>query len=198
MKRSGGETEPSLETLIESIALNRDKHAFKTLFEHCSGKLKGYAIKCGASSDEADELVQETLLTVWQKAQFFNPLKATAYTWLYTIIRNKRIDLHRKKNDAAVQSIDLWQDFIADEANATHESDLNADYVRKLIEVLPEKQREVVFKVYIEGKSHNEIASDLNIPLGTVKSRLRLAIKKLETLAKGYLLWLIIILPMTF
>jgi len=63
---------------------------------------------------------------------------------------------------------------------------------------LPEKQREVVFKVYIEGKSHNEIASDLNIPLGTVKSRLRLAMKKLESLAKGYLLWLIIILPMTF
>jgi RNA polymerase sigma-70 factor (ECF subfamily) len=194
-----------LESLLLKIANERDRTAFIDLFKQCSAKLKAYAVRCGASHADSEEVVQEALLNVWHKAHTFNPKAASANTWLFTIVRNKRIDFVRKNRPGLIVSDDLWpetQASVALEAAPNleyeHESDLNAQILRKLIKELPEEQRQIVYKVYFEGKSHSEIANDLDLPLGTIKSRLRLAMKKLDTLVKQNISWLIIIHLMNF
>ena len=178
------------------------------LFEACGTRLKAYAIKCGSNGSDAEDLVQECMLTVWNKAPQFNPKSASAMTWMYTIIRNRRIDILRKEKPSQIQSFDLWPEediaqissveLISSHLDDEVESDLNAKMVRILIESLPEEQRQIIYKVYFEGKSHSEIALDLGLPLGTIKSRLRLAMKKLDNLAKEQMTWLIIILVTNF
>lgn len=187
-----------LENLLLAIAQKQDREAFVKLFEATSSRLKAFAMQCGATSNDAEELLQECMLTVWRKAHTFNPKTGTAITWLYTIIRNKRIDFARKGRYDTVLSDDLWNDEGGTELENDVASDLDAKVARTLLESLPDEQRQVVYKVYFEGKSHSEIAADLDLPLGTIKSRLRLAMKKLDTLAKEQMTWLIIILTMNF
>ncbi len=194
-----------LEELIFRIANDRCRDAFVELFELNAAKLKAYAIKCGANSSDAEEVVQEAMLNVWHKAHTFNPKAASVNTWMFTIVRNKRIDFARKNRGDVILSDDLWpnaaeslqaedEKLLADQ----HESDLNAKILRTLINELPDEQRQIVYMVYFEGKSHSEIAGELDLPLGTIKSRLRLAMKKLDTLAKQNISWLIIIHLMNF
>ena len=200
--------QPSLNELVLRIAEHQDKQSFADLFHACSGRLKAYAIRCGANDHDAEEIVQEALATVWHKAHQFNPATASAITWLYTIVRNKRIDFARKTKNVQVMSDDLWpdnependlwQDSPNNDVSEHVESDLNAQLVRTMIEALPQEQRQIVYKVYFEGKSHSEIAEELDLPLGTIKSRLRLAMKKLDALAKEQMSWLIIILLMNY
>ncbi len=188
-----------LNQLVIKIAESQDRVAFKELFESVSPKLKSYAMQCGSSAHEAEELIQECFITVWRKAHTFNPNAASAITWLYTIVRNKRIDLLRKtKNKEFVISDDLWPEPETGCLENDVESDLNQNIARTLLHGLSQEQRQIVYKVYFEGKSHSEIASDLGEPLGTIKSRLRLAMKKLDSLAKENITWLIIILVTTY
>jgi len=189
---------PTLEELLIRIAEHKDRQAFVALFNATSSRLKAFAIQCGANSNDAEELLQECMLTVWRKAHTFNPKNGTAITWLFTILRNKRIDFARKGRYDTVLSDDLWNEEVGEELETEVASDLEAQVARTLLEFLPDEQRQVVFKVYFEGKSHSEIANDLDLPLGTIKSRLRLAMKKLETLAKEQSTWLIIILMTNF
>lgn len=196
-----------LNQLVLKVA-QQNEQAYLELFEACGTRLKAYAIKCGSSSSDAEDLVQECMLTVWNKAPQFNPKSASAMTWMYTIIRNRRIDILRKDKPNLIQSFDLWpegelENSLSDQFSSAHldedvEGDLNAKMVRILIESLPEEQRQIVYKVYFEGKSHSEISLDLGLPLGTIKSRLRLAMKKLDNLAKEQMTWLIIILLTNF
>lgn len=191
-------TEQSLNDLILEIAEHKSKKAFIELFNRVSSKLKAYAIRCGANHADAEEIVQECLLIVWRKAPTFNPKAASAITWLYTIVRNKRIDFVRKQRPDLIGSDDLWPEPESEHLEKHVESDLNANIIRTLLYELPDEQRQIVYKVYFEGKSHSEIANELDLPLGTIKSRLRLAMKKLDTLAKENMSWLIIILLMNF
>ena len=196
-----------LNNLVLKIAL-QDEQAYLELFDACASRLKAYAIKCGSSASDAEDLLQECMLTVWNKAPQFKPASASAMTWMYTIIRNRRIDILRKEKPSQIQSFDLWPEediaqissveLISSHLDDEVESDLNAKMVRILIESLPEEQRQIIYKVYFEGKSHSEIALDLGLPLGTIKSRLRLAMKKLDNLAKEQMTWLIIILLTNF
>lgn len=192
------QTPPALDELIVAIAQNRDKQAFQQLFQATASRLKAFAMQCGASAADAEELLQECMLTVWRKAHTYNPKSGTGITWLYTIVRNKRIDFARKGKYEMVQSDDLWPEETGEELEKDVASDLEAHVVRNMLEILPEEQRQIVFKVYFEGKSHSEIANDLDLPLGTIKSRLRLAMKKLDTFAKEQMTWLIIILLTNF
>ncbi|MDX1451362.1 MAG: sigma-70 family RNA polymerase sigma factor [Oleiphilaceae bacterium] len=189
---------PSLDDLIVAIAEHRDKHAFQQLFNETASRLKAFAIQCGASPADAEELLQECMLTVWRKAHTFKPKYGTGITWLYTIVRNKRIDFARKGRHEMVMSDDLWPEETGEELEKEVSGDLEGQVVRNMLEFLPDEQRQIVFKVYFEGKSHSEIANDLDLPLGTIKSRLRLAMKKLDTLAKEQMTWLIIILMTNF
>lgn len=184
--------------LIVKIAQYKEQAAFVELFELSAARLKAYAMRCGANDHDAEEIVQETLITVWHKAHLYNPQTASANTWLYTMIRNKRIDFARKNKEGQIVSTDLWPEPAGEELEDGVASDLNHQVVRTLVETLPTEQRQIVYKVYFEGKSHSEIAMELDLPLGTIKSRLRLAMKKLDTLAKDQMSWLIIILLMNF
>lgn len=191
-------SEAVLEPLIAAIAQKRDREAFTALFNACAPRLKAFAMRHGSSESQAEELLQECMLTVWNKAHTYNPTSGAATTWLYTILRNKRIDAARKGQFEVVTSDDLWPEAETGQMEDALASDLEARVVRTMLQTLPEEQRQIVYKVYFEGKSHSEIADDLDLPLGTIKSRLRLAMNKLDTLAKEQISWLIIILLTNF
>jgi len=184
----------ALEPLIQAIAQERSKEAFVALFKACAPRLKAFAMRGGARESVAEELLQECMLTVWHKAHTYKPESGAATTWIYTIMRNKRIDAARQNHFEEVCSDDLFPEEAGEALENQVASDLDARAVRIMLQTLPEEQRQIVYKVYFEGKSHTEIADELDLPLGTIKSRLRLAMNKLDTLAKEQVTWLIIIL----
>jgi RNA polymerase sigma factor (sigma-70 family) len=149
--------------------------------------LKSFALSStGMSSNAlAEELVQEVMLKIWNRASTFDAAKASATTWIYTLARNCRIDLLRRKFRVReeVDVDELW-DFGTDPdepAEGLYQKRIEVD-VRESMATLPAEQRQIIAKVYMEGKSHSEVAAELNLPLGTVKSRIRLAMSKLKVL----------------
>ena len=169
--------------MIERIARDRDRDAFGDLYDAIAGNLNGYARRLGLTHSDAQELVQETLLTIWRRAAAFDPAKAGVYTWSFTILRNKRTDMLRKDKLRAVSSDDLWQEYPAEKNR--DEGDLNARFVRNLLKDLPDEQRQILYNVYFEGKSHSVVAEERDMPLGSVKSSLRLAINRLKKLTQA-------------
>lgn len=170
--------------LLEQVALHRDKRAFAELFEHFAHLLKAYLFSIGGRSlndASVEELVQEAMLSVWRKAPLYDRKKAAASTWIYTLTRNLRIDWLRRQNRQEAEELpDEWED--ADEHEpvvSLHLHKLNHELNHSLKQ-LPIDQKEVLMKVYMEDKSHQEVAMELNLPLGTVKSRVRLALQKLK------------------
>jgi RNA polymerase sigma-70 factor (ECF subfamily) len=172
---------------LQRVAAARDRQAFAELFAHFAPLLKAFALSSpGMSSNAlAEELVQEVMLKVWNRASTFDSAKAAASTWIYTLARNCRIDLLRRRNRLRedVDVDELWD--LGTEADAP-EADLYRERserdVRECLRTLPAEQRQVIAKVYMEGKSHSEVAEELGLPLGTVKSRIRLALSKLEVM----------------
>ncbi|BFM06272.1 sigma-70 family RNA polymerase sigma factor [Halioxenophilus aromaticivorans] len=174
--------------LLQRVANQQDRKAFAELFEHFAPLIKGFCLAkpvSNQSSSLADELVQEVMIKVWQKAGTFDPRKASASTWIYTLARNCRIDLLRRGNRHVAQPLetdDIWD--TEDEATpVTHLQRIrDADVIKAACSTLPPEQLKVINKVFVEGKTHVEAAQELSLPLGTVKSRVRLALKKLEIL----------------
>jgi RNA polymerase sigma-70 factor (ECF subfamily) len=165
------------------IAQNQDRAAFTRLFRHFAPLMKAFALSGSTlSANNADELVQEVMLKVWQKSGGFNPEKAAASTWVYTIARNCRTDMFRRlqKFDTALTAEDLSTELESEEAFLLLHQKRNRDKIRELVKELPADQAQILAKVYMEGKSHSEAAGELDLPLGTVKSRVRLAIQKLQ------------------
>ena len=165
------------------IARNEDRAAFTRLFRHFAPLLKAFALSgSNLSATLADELVQEAMLKVWQKAGAFNPEKAAASTWVYTIARNCRTDMFRRlqKFDTPLAAEDVIPDQEREEPFALLQSKRSSERIRELMQGLPHDQVQILAKVYMEGKSHAEAAAELDLPLGTVKSRVRLAIQKLQ------------------
>ena len=165
------------------IADNEDRAAFTRLFRHFAPLIKAFALSGSSmSAAHADELVQEVMLKVWQKAKAFNPEKAAASTWVYTIARNCRTDMFRRlqKFDTPLAAEDFSPDQEGEEPFAQLQSRRSGDKIRALMDQLPSDQAQILAKVYMEGKSHAEAAAELDLPLGTVKSRVRLAIQKLQ------------------
>ena len=165
------------------IAANEDRAAFTRLFRHFAPLIKAFALAGSSmSAAHADELVQEVMLKVWQKATAFNPEKAAASTWVYTIARNCRTDMFRRlqKFDTPLSSDDVCPDQEGEEPFEMLQSKRNRERIREMMESLPHDQVQILAKVYLEGKSHAEAAGDLDLPLGTVKSRVRLALQKLQ------------------
>lgn len=165
------------------IAENEDRAAFTRLFRHFAPLIKAFALSGSSlSAAHADELVQEVMLKVWQKAGAFNPEKAAASTWVYTIARNCRTDMFRRlqKFDTPLSAEDFSPDQEGEEPFAMLQSRRSGDRIRELMDQLPSDQAQILAKVYMEGKSHAEAAAELDLPLGTVKSRVRLAIQKLQ------------------
>ena len=168
------------EVLITRIADSRDRTAYARLFELFAPKVKAFVMKQGMGLHEAEDLAQDALLTVWRKAELFDPAKAGAATWIYTIARNLRIDAARKAMRVRDLPEDLWQGEApkaADEQVIAHESQ---DSVNCAFDTLSDEQKTILRLAYYEGLSQAEIAKAQSIPLGTVKSRMRLAIAHLR------------------
>lgn len=179
---------PDWAVLIEAVSLRRDRAAFATLYEHFAPRVKGFMRRSGATESAAEELAQETLLKVWRKADSFDPNSAAATAWIFTIARNLRIDaFRREKRKGEGQTMDADTEFVLDgsplpdEALASAQTDAR---VSKALSSLSEEQRKVVELSFYKEKAHAEIAEQLQIPLGTVKSRLRLAMVKLRSLLR--------------
>jgi RNA polymerase sigma-70 factor (ECF subfamily) len=167
--------------LIRAIALQRDRGAFAALFAWFGPRVKAWMIRAGVTPNAAEELAQETMLAVWQKAGLFDPARAGAATWIFTIARNLRIDAQRRERHPS----DLMPDpanepdppVQADHALAIAQQDVR---IRAALGLLPPEQADVIRKAFFEDKVHAEIEKELGIPLGTVKSRLRLAMNRLR------------------
>lgn len=165
------------------IAQQQDRAAFTRLFRHFAPLMKAFALSGSTlSANHADELVQEVMLKVWQKAGAFDAEKAAASTWIYTIARNCRTDLYRRlqKFDTPLSAEDVSDTPDSDDAFVMLHQKRSRDRIRSLIKELPNDQAQILAKVYMEGKTHSEVSGELELPLGTVKSRVRLALQKLQ------------------
>ena len=175
-------TTRTMADLLHRVAEARDVEAFKKLFQSFAPRVKSYMMRQGADANTAEELAQETLMMVWRKAALYSGDKGSATTWIFTIARNLRID--RLRREVAWQPLpegaddEPSTDPLPDEELDTRE---RRDRVRSALAELPPDQSEVVTLSYIEGLSHSEIAVRLGLPLGTVKSRMRLAYQKVRS-----------------
>jgi RNA polymerase sigma factor (sigma-70 family) len=167
--------------LVAAVAETADRAAFAALFNHFAPRLRSYCARQGVPPDVASELVQETMLVLWRKAVSFNPAKAQVSTWLFTIIRNKRIDRLRRENRPELTADDLAV-FANDETSAHDDMSASEDAARLAValDALPPEQRNMMVKAFFEDKSHSDIAAETGLPLGTVKSRIRLALSRLK------------------
>ncbi|UTA48633.1 sigma-70 family RNA polymerase sigma factor [Simiduia sp. 21SJ11W-1] len=169
---------------LTRIAEQRCRQSFATFFQHFSPLLKGFLMKGSRlNGAQAEELVQEVMIKVWNRARQFDSTKSSATTWLYTIARNSRIDWLRRQANAETEEL-IADDLYEDEAGETPFTQLqharDQQTVASALATLPEEQALVLKKVYMESKSHSEVSNELGLPLGTVKSRVRLALKKLQ------------------
>jgi RNA polymerase sigma-70 factor (ECF subfamily) len=173
--------EASAEELMSAVAERRDRAAFVRLFELFGPRVKAYLMRQGADRASAEDLVQDVMLTVWHRAVQFDRNKATFSTWVFTIARNRRIDSLRRANrpeidpedPALVREPDDPADQVVDAAE-------RSKHLHAAVAQLPVEQERLLRLAYFEDKSHSVIAEELALPLGTVKSRLRLAMTKLR------------------
>ncbi len=183
--------EDQFAALLEKVAIKQDIKAFEAIFNHFAPQIKGFARVNGISKlgeNFPDELVQEVMTSVWRKAHQYDRTKAKASTWIFTIARNQRIDMLRRtsRQRFEVSSEDVWEEPEVDGPVVDVQRKHTEKLIRGHLMSLPEEQREVLGKVYMEEKSHQDVASELGIPLGTVKSRVRLALGKLKIMMEPW------------
>ena len=174
--------------LIEQIAQHRDREAFAELFAYYAPRVKGYLMRLGSSDGQAEEVTQEAMLAVWNKAHMFDAKKAAVSTWIFTIARNRRVDILRSQKDPELDANDPA--LIGDAPAQPDEEVIEAregEEVREALQKLPTEQKELVRLAFYNGWSHAKIAEQSNLPLGTVKSRLRLAFSRLRDALDGRL-----------
>jgi RNA polymerase sigma-70 factor (ECF subfamily) len=174
---------PDFGRLIVAVAEARDREAFARLFAHFAPRLKSFLMRSGADAAAAEDFAQEAMMTVWHKAALYDPARAAPSSWIFTIARNLRIDTLRR-NRYAVRDIDPSDMPEAPlQPDAALDGSDEARRVRAALAALPEEQRNVLLLSYFSDLAHGEISRRLDMPLGTVKSRLRLAVARLrETL----------------
>jgi RNA polymerase sigma-70 factor (ECF subfamily) len=180
MNRSDADSE-RLNALVAAVGHARDTAAFKDLFDHFAPRVKGYLMRLGARNGLAEDLAQEAMLTVWRKASLFDPEKASASTWIFTIARNLRIDAIRKERRP---EIDPEDPALQPEGERTADELLDwakaEDRLHAALSDLPREQSQIIELSFLTEKPHSLIASELGLPLGTVKSRIRLAMARLR------------------
>jgi RNA polymerase sigma-70 factor (ECF subfamily) len=176
------QAEDPLSAHLRAVAEHRDAEAFRALFDHFAPRLNGFLLKQGTAPAQVEDIVQETLVNVWRKARLFDPAKASASTWVFTIARNLRIDFLRKANRPMPDLQDPA--FVPDPEPDAHDimsREQDGMRLRDAIDDLPEEQQEVLRLAFLLEKPHAEVAAELNIPLGTVKSRIRLGLNRVRS-----------------
>jgi RNA polymerase sigma factor (sigma-70 family) len=178
-------TGPDWGAMLLRVSQDNDRIAFRKLYEHFAPRIKAYAINQGFGQ-YAEVLVQETLTNVWRNAEKYSPELASVSTWIFTIARNQRIDMLRKLNrtkaEIVIETEELWEIPTEDTTIVSIQNLSTEKFVKQSIDKLPEEQMIALRKVYYEGKTHEEVAEELQIPLGTVKGRIRLSLQKLRVM----------------
>lgn len=174
--------------LIEAVARRRDRSAFAELFQYFAPRLKAFGLRSGAEPDMAEEMAQEAMISVWRRAETFDRRRAAASTWIFTIARNKRIDMIRRNTRPKLDADDFMMvnsggDVLS--ADSVMMAGQSQEQLRELLGHLPAEQKLVLEKAFFEDKTHNAIAEELKLPLGTVKSRIRLALGRLRVTLQG-------------
>ena len=164
---------------LELIRTEKSEAAFARVFYHFAPRVKAFLIKSGADAGLAEECAQEVMVTVWHKAHLFDPTRASASTWIFTIARNKKIDALRKQLRPTPDDLGWGPEHEPDQEEMVGLQQ-ETEKLGEAIANLPEKQRVLVERAYFEEMSHNEIAEETGLPLGTIKSRIRLALERLR------------------
>jgi RNA polymerase sigma-70 factor (ECF subfamily) len=168
---------------LRRIQLDQDQKAFTELFGYFAPRVKAFLMKSGASPSMAEECTQEVMVTLWHKAHLFDPSRASVATWIFTIARNKRIDALRKQRRPEPEDLQ-WGPESEPEASDILVLQQEANLITQAMSALPSQQRDLIKKAYFGDLSHSEIAVETGLPLGTIKSRLRLALSKLRKTMK--------------
>jgi RNA polymerase sigma-70 factor (ECF subfamily) len=180
-RRRAGAALMDANALIQSIAQSSDRQAFVKLFDHFAPRVKALLMRQGTPADLAEELAQETLLMVWRKAALFDPQRAGASTWIAAIARNLRIDAARREKRSRLPDVfDILQGEEPEQPDQVFDGSERDSRVRAALTSLSPDQLRVVQLAFMEGLSHQDVAKRLSIPLGTVKSRLRLAMARMR------------------
>ena len=169
--------------LVERIRNSRDTEAFSQLFNHFAPRVKAFLIKSGAPETVAEDCAQDVMITLWRKAHMFDPSRASVATWIFTIARNRRIDILRKDARAEPEALE-WGPMTEPDAADVLEVQQESEQLSHAIDALPEKQRQLILSAYYGDLSHSEIATKTGLPLGTIKSRIRLALDRLRQTVK--------------
>ena len=164
---------------IVAIRDKQDRAAFAELFAHFAPRVKGFLMKSGADASLAEECTQEVMATLWRKSHMFDPSRASAATWIFTIARNKKIDALRKMRRPEPEDLTWGPEAEPDQADVIGLRQ-ETEQLAEAIKQLPEKQRELIQQAYFGDLSHGEIAKISGLPLGTIKSRIRLALDRLR------------------
>jgi RNA polymerase sigma-70 factor (ECF subfamily) len=165
--------------LMLRVRDRQDRAAFAVLFRHFAPRIKGFLVKSGAAPQLAEECAQDAMAVLWQKAHLFDPARASVATWVFTIARNRRIDVLRKARRPEPEDLPWGPEPEPDQAEA-FEVQQETNRLGAAVARLPEKQRELIERAFWGEMSHSEIAAETGLPLGTIKSRIRLALDRLR------------------
>ena len=170
---------------VKLVGKNQDKLAFNSIFRYFAPRLKSFLVKAGSSDSQAEEVIQEVMIAVWTKSSTYDSSKSSVSTWIYTIARNKRIDKIRKEKRHYLSESD---DGLEIPVDSTQEKEIFSAQVsnslKKYMSNLPEEQSKLLKLSYFYNKTHAHISAELKIPLGTLKSRIRLALNKMRHLVQ--------------
>lgn len=168
-------------TLAARVASERDRNAFAELYDHFAPRILGYLLRLGLDRGGAEELTQEVMVVLWQKAALFDPAKSSLSTWLFRVARNRRIDAQRRDRSGRIDPDDpFFHPEAPEPADQAVDAGRREVRIRAAMADLPEDQRFLVKLAFFNGLPHSEIAAQTNLPLGTVKSRIRLAFARLR------------------
>nr|WP_232897425.1 sigma-70 family RNA polymerase sigma factor [Pontibaca salina] len=157
----------------------RDRVAFEALFDHFAPRLKGFIMRSGTGSGQAEEIVQDVMLTVWRKAQQYDPARAQVSGWIYQIARNRQIDVIRKENRPLPEQMGEAPEIETD-ASLRLALEQETEQLKQALARLRPDQRAMIERAYMGELSHQEISSQTGLPLGTIKSRIRLGLERLR------------------
>ncbi len=167
--------------LMVAVRDRQDKAAFAALFRHFAPRVKAFLMKSGTEAALAEDCAQDVLATVWQKAHLFDPSRASVATWVFTIARNRRIDLARRDRRPEPEALDWGGDGEEPDQADIYEAAQETARLKAALETLPEAQRTLVARAFYGDLSHSELAQETGLPLGTIKSRIRLALERLRS-----------------
>ncbi|SDW61903.1 RNA polymerase sigma-70 factor, ECF subfamily [Litoreibacter albidus] len=166
-------------TWMLAVKNDRDRSAFAALFDHFAPRLKGFIMRSGVGSAQAEEIVQDVMLTVWRKADQFDPARAQVSAWIYQVTRNRQIDVLRKERRPIPE--ELIEDDVCDtDAGQILAVEQEADHLRQALLQLSPDQRKMIEQAYLGELTHQEISTQTGLPLGTIKSRIRLGLERLR------------------